>query len=190
MGGYPVVLDLRARQCLVIGPPDQAGPRAEALEAAGAVVTRTSQYQPGCLAGFFVVVVADYDRSLNDAIFAEAAQTGALINCVDDPPHCNFYFPALMRHGELSIAISTAGACPALAVRLKERIAGVVGPEYGALTEIARAGRGRVKGESFEERRARWYALVDSDILDLLRRGDRAGAERRAAEILGYLPNV
>lgn len=184
--GYHIVVDLDAQPCLVIGAGEEAERKAAELAACGARVARLGQYTPGCLQGFFLVIQASPDRSCNPSVYEEAARCGTLLNCVDDPAHCRFLSPSVLRRGDLSIAVSTAGACPALAVRLKERLSSQVGPEYGAFLELAREARPGLSRRvpDFAERRRRWYALVDSPVLGLLRAGDLRGARRLLGRLL------
>jgi siroheme synthase-like protein len=138
------------------------------------------------LGGFFLVVAAGPDRSRNAEIFEEGERTGVLVNCLDDPARCRFIFPSVLRQGELSVAISTGGACPALAVRIRERLERELGPEHAELLELARAARAELarRVPEFGERRRRWYGLVDSDALELLRQGRRDEAHRLLRAIL------
>lgn len=183
--GFPLTLDLRGKRCLVLGTDAASGEKAEALEACGAAVTRLPVYEPGRLEGFFLAVAAGPDRSRNAEIFAEGERAGVLVNCMDDPPHCRFIFPAVVRRGELTVAVSTGGACPALAVRLREMLEAELGPEYGEFLELARSLREPLARSvpEFDERRRLWYALVDSGILELL--GD--GRREEALEVMKAL---
>jgi siroheme synthase-like protein len=205
---YPVLLDLRGRSCIVIGGGTIATGKVEGLLAAGAGVTVIAPelssalaalveagrvrhlaraYQPGDLAGAFLAVGATDDRAANAAVWEEAAARNLLFNAVDDVPHCNFIAPSVLRQGDLTVAISTGGRAPALAVRLKERLAPELGPEYARFLELAgelRAGLAAAVPD-FEERKALWYQLVDSDVIALLRAGDEAGALNRIEEITG-----
>jgi precorrin-2 dehydrogenase/sirohydrochlorin ferrochelatase len=88
----------------------------------GEVTWHQREYATGDLAGHFLVVAATDNPAVNRAVFAEAEAAGILINAVDDPPFCDFYFPSVVRRGDLQIAISTAGASPALAQRLRKEI--------------------------------------------------------------------
>lgn len=180
MGGFPIVLDVAGRRCLVIGTGREADEKAAALEECGALLERREHYTPGMLGGYFLAVAAGPDRSRNAEIFAEGERAGVMVNCLDDPGHCRFIFPSILRQGELSVAVSTGGACPALAVRLKERLQRELGPEHAEFLEMARASRAELaqKVPEFAERRRRWYALVDSEALDLLRQG--RGEEARS----------
>ena len=175
---YPILLRLAGWRCLVLGSGREADMKAEALRECGAQVERAAEYTPGGLAGFRLVVAALDDRTENAAISAEAARHGALLNAVDDPEHCSFILPSVARRGDLTIAVSTAGACPALAVKLRKRFEAELGPEYAEFLALTRALRSRVAASvrSFAARRALWAAIVESPALEQLRQGDRAGA--------------
>ncbi len=205
---YPLYLDLRGRRCIVVGggpvAETKAGglleaeakvtvisprltPGLEALVAQGRVTHIARAYQPGDLAGAFLVISATDDRAVNRRVWQEATERGILVNVVDDPARCNFIAPAVVRRGDLTIAISTSGKAPALAVRLRQWLERVLGQEYARFLELAGAIRAPLAAQhpDFEERRQRWYQLVDSDVLDLLRQGDEQEARRRMAEIMG-----
>jgi precorrin-2 dehydrogenase/sirohydrochlorin ferrochelatase len=140
---FPIFLKLAGRRCLVIGAGHLAESKIESLRAADAAVTviapeaneriaeqaasgeiqyHRRRYQAGDLAGAFLVVAATNDPAVNRAVFAEATATGVLCNAVDDPPFCDFYFPSVVRRGELQVAISTAGNSPALAQQLRKEL--------------------------------------------------------------------
>jgi precorrin-2 dehydrogenase/sirohydrochlorin ferrochelatase len=143
MSLFPIFLKLTARPCIVIGAGALAESKIESLQTANARVTviaptatariaamaeageitwHNRSYTSGDLAGSFLVVAATNDPAVNRAVFAEAEAAGILINAVDDPPFCDFYFPSVVRRGDLQIAISTAGHSPALAQRLRKEI--------------------------------------------------------------------
>jgi precorrin-2 dehydrogenase/sirohydrochlorin ferrochelatase len=143
MGLFPIFLKLAGRPCIVIGAGNLAeskiellltanarvrviAPRANAriaaLADAGEISLQTREYANGDLAGQFLAVAATDNSAVNRAVFAEAESSGVLVNAVDDPPFCDFYFPSVVRRGDLQIAISTAGASPALAQRLRKEI--------------------------------------------------------------------
>lgn len=134
---------LAARPCVVIGAGNIAESKIESLLQAEASVTVIApealprvrawaeggeirwverEYRGGDLAGAFLCVAATATPNVNRAVFAEASQLGVLCNAVDDPPFCDFYFPSVVRRGELQIAISTSGESPALAQRLRKEI--------------------------------------------------------------------
>jgi precorrin-2 dehydrogenase/sirohydrochlorin ferrochelatase len=143
MSLFPIFLKLTARPCTVIGAGKLAESKIESLLAANARVTviaprandritaladsgeltlHLREYATGDLANQFLVVAATDVPTVNRAVFAEAESSGVLINAVDDPPFCDFYFPSVVRRRDLQIAISTAGHSPALAQRLRKEI--------------------------------------------------------------------
>jgi precorrin-2 dehydrogenase/sirohydrochlorin ferrochelatase len=141
MSLFPIFLKLTGRPCVVIGASHLAESKIASLRAADAAVTviapeasapiaeqaaagelklHRRPYRHGDLAEAFLVVAATNDPAVNRAVFAEATATGVLCNAVDDPPFCDFYFPSVVRRGDLQIAISTAGNSPALAQQLRK----------------------------------------------------------------------
>ncbi|MEG9436078.1 bifunctional precorrin-2 dehydrogenase/sirohydrochlorin ferrochelatase [Edaphobacter sp. HDX4] len=143
MSLFPLFLKLTGRSCVVIGAGQLAESKIESLRAADASVTviaprvnerisgmaeageislQRRPYQTGDLDGAFLVVAATDDPAVNRAVFAEATAGGVLCNAVDDPPFCDFYFPSVVRRGDLQIAISTAGNSPALAQQLRKEL--------------------------------------------------------------------
>jgi siroheme synthase-like protein len=208
MSYYPVMLQLDGQRCVVVGGGAVAAGKVDGLLAAGARVTVIAPdlvpplqqcvvegqvdhlargYWPGDLAGASLVVAATDDRQVNARVADDARRLGLLFNAVDDVDHCNFIAPSVLRRGDLTIAISTSGRAPALAVRLKEQLDPLVGEEHARFLQLAADLRQPLAARQpdFARRKALWYRLVDSDVLDLLRRGDEAGARRRIAEITG-----
>lgn len=206
---YPIYLQLQGQSCVVIGGGGIAEGKVDGLLAADAHVTVISsdltphlqelagrgeithiarRYQPGDLAGALIVISATDQVEINHQVWQEAVGHGQLINVVDDTPHCNFIAPAILRNGDLTIAISTAGKAPALAVRLKERLQREIGPEYERFLELAGQLREPLARSipDFETRKALWYELVDSDALDLLARGDRSSALEVISQVVGF----
>jgi precorrin-2 dehydrogenase/sirohydrochlorin ferrochelatase len=143
MSLFPIFLKLAARPCVVIGAGNLAESKIESLKVANARVTviapqaneriqqmaavgeieyQQRSYADGDLTGMFLVVAATDVPAVNRAVFAEATEKGVLCNAVDDPPFCDFYFPSVVRRGDLQIAISTAGDSPALAQRIRKEI--------------------------------------------------------------------
>jgi siroheme synthase-like protein len=184
---FPVFLNLTGRLCVVFGSGSAAEEKIAALEAAGAAVRNVVEApKPADLDGCFLAVSTWMDAKINLALFEEAGRRGVLFNALDDPPHCQFYFPAIHRQGALVVALSTSGQCPALAVRLKEKLASWIGPEYAQFLSLAAGIRDRIRqsGLSFAERRRIWYRVVDSPALDLLRVQRRDEAEHAIARIL------
>jgi precorrin-2 dehydrogenase/sirohydrochlorin ferrochelatase len=115
-----------------------------------------------------------------------AEQCGCLVNVVDDPAHCNFITPAIVRRGEVTLAISTGGASPALARRLREQLEAQVGPEYGELASLLAELRPELRARYREEkaRQEAAFRLVDSDLLNIVKKKGVDKARLRAWELL------
>jgi siroheme synthase-like protein len=170
---YPVTLDVEDRTCLLVGEGEETERKAAWLEAAGAVVRRATRFSADLLDGVFLAILAGQPAEDNALAFEQCEARGILLNCLDDSANCRFSFPSIHRQGDLTIAVSTNGACPALAVRIRETLGREYGPEYAAFLEMCRSLRERVKRTipDFERRRALWYRLIDSPALELLRMG-------------------
>ena len=171
----------------MFGDGRPAKEKVEGLRAAGASVRWIERdYQPGDLAGCFLAGVATDSRESNAAIFSEAERAGVLINTLDDPAHCRFFFPSIHRQGDLLIAVSTTGKCPALAVRLRERFQREFGAEYAEFLHLASELREKIANTAadFPRRRRLWFRLVDAFL---------SGAKERKEQqcpILSARPNV
>ena len=162
--------------------------RGRELAAAGDVEWTPRRFQPGDLEGHFLAIAATSDTETNIAVFDEAERRAMLCNVVDVPPLCSFILPAIVRQGPIAIAISTAGASPALAKRMKREIGEHrSGPRYAELAELLNDVRGWAKATlpTYDDRKAFFEGIVngDPDPVALLRarrpRGGRA-ADRRA----------
>jgi precorrin-2 dehydrogenase/sirohydrochlorin ferrochelatase len=131
---------------------------------------------PSDLEGKFIVIAATDDTELNTRVFNDAEQRAMLCNVVDVPPLCNFILPAIYRVGPLAIAISTAGASPALAKRMKQEVAAAFGREYARLAEILNSYRAWAKDTlpTYQGRKVFFESIVngDPDPVELLRRGE------------------
>lgn len=211
MSYYPLFLDLNDRPCVVIGGGRIAADKTHALLEARACVTVIAQdligsladlaavgrikhtarlYQAGDLAGSVLAISATDDSAVNRQVWEEGRRSGVLVNVVDDVPLCDFIAPSVIRQGDLTVAISTSGKAPALAVRIRESLEEKFGPEYARFLELAGAIRQSLaeKNPDFNTRRTLWYRLVDSDILDLLRAGDEDAAYQKIEDIMGVPP--
>jgi siroheme synthase-like protein len=179
--GFPIVLDLEGRTCVVVGNGAHAVEKAAELRAAGAEVRHiTRRFEESDLDGASLVVAETGDAGENRRVYLEATRRGIPVNSLDDPPNCSFYFPSVLRRGDLVVALSTSGKCPALAARLRQRLADLIGGEYGEFVRIAGELREEVRAAipDFNARKQLWYELVDSPALDLLRAGEKEEAER------------
>jgi precorrin-2 dehydrogenase/sirohydrochlorin ferrochelatase len=144
-------------------------------------------YRKGDLKGAFMAIVADYEGNINEQVYEEAKERDILVNVMDDIPHANFAFGSIVKQGPLTISISTGGAAPALAVRLRQRFEQEFGPEYGQFLEFMQKLRKPMAEHhlDFETRRKLWYEVIDSDILDSFRANRIIQARQKAAEIVG-----
>lgn len=204
---YPVLLNLRGRRAVVIGGGAVAEQKVSGLLAAGAHVTvvsaetttalselaagnridlRRRPYRTGDLAGAWLAIAATDDRAVNASVWAEAERAGIALNAVDDLEHCSFIAPAIHREGDITVAVSTSGKSPALAARLRRRIASLVGAAEARFCALLGELRPEVTAlvPNPRDRTALWYRIVDSDAIEFVRRGDIAGARRRVEELV------
>jgi len=196
---YVACLRLTGRRCVVVGggeiglekvegllacdgrvvlvAPD-AVPELESLAAEGSIAWIRRRYEPGDLEQTFIAIAATNDTATNIAVYQDAEERAMLVNVVDVPPLCNFILPAIVRTGPLAIAISTAGASPALAKRIKRQIADEFGEPYARLAVLLNEVRGWAKGTlpTYQDRKQFFEGIVngDPDPIELLRRGDEA----------------
>jgi precorrin-2 dehydrogenase/sirohydrochlorin ferrochelatase len=208
MKTYPIYLvGMERRRVVVVGGGSVAARKVEGLLEAGARVTVISPiltpelealaearriavigrpYRQGDLAGAFLVIAATSDPDVNQAVWRESEQCGCLVNVVDDPAHCNFITPAIVRRGEVTLAISTGGASPALARRLREQLEAQVGPEYGELASLLAELRPELRARYREEkaRQEAAFRLANSDLLSIIKKKGMDEARRRAWELL------
>ncbi len=187
MSLFPLFLKLTARPTVVIGAGFLAESKIESLLAAqahvkviapgvnarireladgGEIELMERPYQSGDLAGSFLAVAATDDAAVNRAVFAEAEAANVLVNAVDDPPFCDFYFPSVVRRGDLLVAISTAGQSPALAQRLRKEINALLPMDTGDwLTELGNLRREVLQMEPLNEQRKEiLHTLANRDV--------------------------
>lgn len=205
---YPInLVGLADRRCVVVGGGEVAQRKVESLMEAGAdrvavisphltrklrallqakrIEHRPRGYQQGDLEGAFLIIAATDDPDVNRQVWQEAQERRLLVNVVDDPQHCNFFVPSVVRRGDLTISICTGGQDPALSARLRQELEPRFGREYAAFLEMAGALRERVGRELSGRARSRfWNALADSEILTLLKEGKRQQAKLLANDIL------
>lgn len=202
---YLAALDLRGRRCLVAGGGAVARRKALGLLAAGAeilvvapqvgdlpagIAVERRAVQPTDLDGAALAVCATGDRLVNATLAAEARRRGVWVNVVDDPASGDFTVPATLRRGALQVAVSTGGASPALAARLRAELEERFEPAYESLVallgELRRAWEPAAiaAGVAPDSRRAAWQRVLDLPLLELLRSGDEVGARRQAQAVL------
>ena len=193
---YIACLKLSGRRCLVVGggeiglekvegllacdatvrlvSPD-AVPGLQALAAENSIEWERRDYEPPDLEGAFMAIACTADTEINIRVYEDAERRAMLVNIVDVPPLCNFILPAIVRTGPLAIAISTAGASPALAKRIKAEIADQYGEPYARLAELLNEVRGWAKGTlpTYNDRKDFFEGIVngDPDPVELIRAG-------------------
>ncbi len=199
---YIACLRLTGRRCVVVGggdiglekvegllacngrvvliAPDAIQPLQD-LAAEGSIEWIQREYETDDIEATFIVIAATNDTDVNIRVYNDAERRAMLVNVVDVPPLCNFILPAIVRTGPLAIAISTAGASPALAKRIKREIAAEYGPEHARLAEILNDARGWAKGTlpTYQDRKAFFEGIVngDPDPIRCCAPGDEAGVQ-------------
>lgn len=208
MSYLPIFIDVSGRTCVVIGGGVIAERKVRSLIEAGAAVVVISPevtagltamvdaetishlqraYRHGDLVGAFLAFAAIGDRATAQAAAAEARERGVPINVADVPELCAFMAPAVVHRGGLRIAISTGGASPALARKIREELEERFGPEYESTVDFLAAARRWLRSHQPDggTRALLLGALVNSDLLQVFKRGDLAGAEAIARRVLG-----
>jgi precorrin-2 dehydrogenase / sirohydrochlorin ferrochelatase len=153
---FPMFLKLDGKRCLVVGAGKVGEPKISGLVDTGALVhvvaidasaavrewdetgkidLELRAFEPDDLDGKVLAVIATPSNSLNQRIYREAKQRGVLCNVVDVPEYCDFFYPAVVRRGDLQIAISTGGQSPSLAQKLRQQLERQFGPEYSGWVE-------------------------------------------------------
>jgi precorrin-2 dehydrogenase/sirohydrochlorin ferrochelatase len=194
---YIACLKLTGRRCLVVGggdiglekvegllacdakvvlvAPDAIEPLRE-LAAEGSIAWERREYRSEDLEATFIAIAATNDTDVNIGVYEDAERRAMLVNIVDVPPLCNFILPAIVRTGPLAIAISTAGASPALAKRMKAEVSQLFGEEYARLAVMLNDVRGWAKGTlpTYQDRKDFFEGIVNGepDPIALLRNGD------------------
>lgn len=207
MGLYPVGLDLSGLACLVVGGGDVAERKALGLLRAGARVTVVAptiapglhasveakaiswlerMYGSDDLEGASLVMAATDDESVNRQVSDDARRRRIPVNVCDRPELCSFTVPAVLRQGDLTVAVFTGGQSPMLARRIREELEQHFGPEYAEFLAMLGELRQRLPDEvpDIGRRQAIYRTLVDSDARELLRQGRRAEVEAMVRELV------
>lgn len=205
---YPVHLDIKKRNCLVVGggavgtrkvntllacgarvtvvSPDPAQQLKE-MAAEGSITLKERAYRTVDLEDMFLVIGATDDEMLNRQISEEAEQIGILCNIADRPEACNFILPSVVQRGDLVITISTSGQSPALAKRLRRKLEAQFGEEYADFLLLMGVIRKKLLSQAHEPEahKALFNQLIDSDLIELLRTGQRKQLNLLLYKILG-----
>ncbi len=198
---YPVFLNLTGRRCVIIGGGQIAEGKISKLLDSGAKIIVISpdatpgirnfaetgnieldlrKYQFGDLQGAFLVIAATNDREVNQEIFDEAETLGVLLNAVDDMPRCSFIAPSIVERGPVTIAISTGGASPALARKLRETLSSSSDLDWTQATSVLSKARQIIKDKQVAVDPQRWQCCMTPDLLSLV----KAGRDDEAVELL------
>lgn len=209
---YPIVLRLRARRVLVVGGGKVAARRAGGLAEAGARVVVVSpafapafrrlgetrgvrrvqrRYESRDVAGAGLVVAATDDREVNARVGADARRAGILVSIADDSEHSDFFVPAVVRRGDLVLAISTLGGSPALAGDLRRELGALIPADWEILVRLLRQARGRVRHAVADpaRRQALMRRLVKLDLLSVLRKDGPGAVLNRVEELITPVPS-
>ncbi|MBV9164793.1 MAG: bifunctional precorrin-2 dehydrogenase/sirohydrochlorin ferrochelatase [Solirubrobacterales bacterium] len=206
---YIACLRLTGRRCVVVGGGEiglekvegllacdadvtlvapEAHPELAQLALEGSLLWQQREYRSDDLDGALIVIAATSDTDVNIAVFEDAEERAMLVNVVDVPPLCNFILPAIVRTGPLAIAISTAGASPALAKRMKREISELFGEPYAALAVLLNEARGWAKANlpTYRDRKEFFEEIVNGepDPVALLRQGRVEAVRELIAEAM------
>ncbi|MFZ5449380.1 MAG: precorrin-2 dehydrogenase/sirohydrochlorin ferrochelatase family protein [Thermodesulfobacteriota bacterium] len=208
MKTYPIFAVIENKPCLVVGGGAVGERKVQDLLASGAKVTVVSRTLTSELAdlasrgeivylsedftdtqveGMALVMAATDDPEVNARVSAAAQTRGIWVNVADDPEHCTFIVPAQVRRGDLTLAISTGGASPALARRVREELQQHFGPEYGPYLDLLKRLRTRVLAErrSHPGNADLFHRLVNSPLKEAVALGDRPRIVKVLHEVLG-----
>ena len=204
MAYYPIFIDTTGKRVLVIGggsvglektqglvraevpaitiiSPDLL-PKLAALRDDGRIQHLARPYRDGDMTGFDWVMIATDDRSANAAIRDEGHRRGIWVNAADDPQHCDFILPSVVRRGPITIGISTGGGSPAMARRVREELNDYFTEDFEALAELLAEVRGELKqrGVLRNISQQTWQDAIDGRLRALL-------AQRRWGQAKAYL---
>ena len=194
---YPVYLNLTGKRCVILGGGKIAQGKLAALRQAAAQITVISpeatqgiqraaqrgdlewlprKYQPGDLEGAFIAVAATNVWHVNREIFEEADRLGVLLNVVDDPDLCSFIAPSIVRRDPVTLAISTGGASPALARKMRETLSQDQNLRWADLAGVLAQARRHIKDRRIVIDPERWQCCINEDLLALAQDGRQAEA--------------
>ncbi|MEN6350487.1 MAG: bifunctional precorrin-2 dehydrogenase/sirohydrochlorin ferrochelatase [Syntrophomonas sp.] len=199
---FPIYLDLKGKNCLVVGGGQVAERKVENLLAyevnikvvspavegkirewsrQGIIEWVIREFEEADLEGSFIVFIATDKEGVNHRIAELCRLRGIMVNAVDDPPNCDFFIPSTIRRQSLVVAISTEGKSPLFARKLREQLEEIITAEYGEFVEMLGELRSLIKQSipDIDKRRRAFQALVDSDVLTLLKAGEKEEARER-----------
>lgn len=194
---YPVNLLLDGRRCLVVGGGEVAARKAQglldcggqvhvvaprigaAIRAEGRVTWEERPYRSSDLEGCWLVIAATDRSDVNRSVYVDGEAAGVWVNGADDPQHCSFTLPSVVRRGDLMLTVSTGGRSPAVATWIRRRLEDEIGPEYEVLLDLVSSRRKAIKASGGSTEDVDWHRALDSDVLGLIRTGDLDQARER-----------
>jgi len=204
---YPIFLDVKGKDCLVVGGGPVGVRKAVTLEKCGAKVKiisdqfsvgngeldnssicfETKKYEKKDVKGMFLVFAATNNSTLNQQIKADASQSHILCNVADEPGNSDFLLPSIVDRGDLIVAVSTSGSSPAMAKRIRQDLEQQFGPEYEILLQLMGNIRSRLLslGHDPDEHKAVFYRLIDKGILGLIKANDAIKVNAVLCDVLG-----
>jgi precorrin-2 dehydrogenase / sirohydrochlorin ferrochelatase len=206
MSYFPIFVEMKKRRCLVIGGGVVAERKIAGLLEVGAAVTVISpdvtekiarwsrekliqflarRYQAGDLPGYELAFVATSDCEVNAAAFEEGRECGVWVNSADDPAHCDFILPSVLRRGDLTVAVSSGGGSPALARTIREELEMYLSQEYEQLARLAAEARAEVHKRALDVPFETWRRALSGDVRQFLMRGEVARAKSHLLKELG-----
>jgi siroheme synthase-like protein len=207
MGYYPIFIEMTGRPCAVVGGGVVAERKVEALLNAGATVTVISpslteslhsweaagkvryigrEYRPGDLTGYEMAFVATNDRKVNPVVAQEARERGIWVNAADDPPHCDFILPSVLRRGDLVVAVATGGSSPALSRAIREDLESYFTNEHAELSQVAAEVRRELRKRSVIPSVEAWRQALGDGVRRFIAEGKRPEAKAHLMDLLGY----
>ena len=206
MGYYPIFLEMKDRRCVVIGGGAVAERKVEGLVAVGANVTVISpaitdglqdllaqsairhvarEYRAGDRAGYDLVFVATDNSEINATVSNEARSLRIWVNSADDPDHCDFILPAVIRRGDLAVAVSTGGVSPAVTRAIREELDEYFHADYARFVQIAGEVRKELREKSVSPGAGAWNRALQGNFRRLIKEGKPVQAKELLLETLG-----
>ena len=197
-GHYPIFLDLVDRPCVVVGGGPVAETKVRGLLGAGARITVVSptltpalaalaaeghlahqarEYLPGDLAGVALAFAATGDRAVSGAVRAEGRTRGVWVNAADDPEHCDFLLPAVLRRGSLAVAVSSGGASPALTRAVRDELERYFPADFGAFVEVVAEVRRELRERGAPVTAEGWGRALEDELRGLSSGSGGGGGE-------------
>ena len=209
MSYYPIYLNLHGRRCLVIGGGAVAERKIATLLEAGAIPTIVSpaitdtiarwakdraveliarHYESSDLTDYEIAFVATDDGEVNAQVFSDGRRLGVWINASDDPAHCDFILPSVLRRGDLTVAVSSGGTSPALSRTIREELELYFTEEYELLVKLAAQARAELQARGVSVPFETWRRALSGDVRQLLMRGNVMRARAVLLRELGVEP--